>query len=136
MQVFKFRTFETFKIEDKSTKVADTYNAVFYEDKKFLTLKTSDENLIEAFGFVPFNMAIDLEQDVSKKGYSGWKSLKDCPSDCDLISLDKVGKLYFGNRPRDNDMCSPDKRPKSLTPQVIKSKSIQTSVGFPMLALV
>lgn len=122
IQVFKFRTLGTYKIQDKSTKVADTYNAVFYEEKKFLTLKTTDENLIKAFGFAPCNMTVDVEQDVSANGCSGWKSVKDCPGDYDLLSLDKDGKLYFGNRPQDNDMCSPDKRPTSLTPPVSKTK--------------
>lgn len=120
MQVFKFRTFGTYKVEEKSTKVADTYNAVFYEEKKFLTLKTSDENLINAFGFAACNLALDIEQDVSANGCSAWKSVKDCPGDYDLLSLDQEGKLYFGNRPQDNDMCSPDKRPTSLTPPVLK----------------
>lgn len=122
MQVFKFRTFGTYKIQEKSTKVADTYNAVFYEEKKLLTLKTSDENLIKAFGFTPCNLTVGIEQDVSEKGCSGWKSVKDCPGDYDLLSLDNDGKLYFGNRPQDNDMCSADKRPTSLTPPVVKSK--------------
>lgn len=122
MQVFKFRTLGTYKVQDKSSKVADTYNAVFYEEKKLLTLKTSDENLIKAFGFAPCNMTKDVEQDVSGKGCSGWKSVAECPADNDLLSLDKDGKLYFGNRPQDNDMCSPEKRPTSLTPPVIKTK--------------
>ena len=122
MQVFNFRTFGTYKVQAKSTKVADTYNAVFYEEKKFLTLKTSDENLIKAFGFAPCNLTVDIEQDVSVNGCSGWKSVNECPGDYDLLSLDKDGKLYFGNRPQDNDMCSPDKRPTSLTPPVTKFK--------------
>lgn len=122
MQVFKFRTLGSYKVQEKSTKVADTYNAVFFEDKKFLTLKTTDENLINAFGFSQCNMTINVEQDVSANGCSGWKSVKDCPGDYDLLSLDKEGKLYFGNRPQDNDMCSPEKRPTSLTPPVVKSK--------------
>lgn len=122
MKVFKFRTFGTYKIQEKSTIVADTYNAVFFEEKKFLTLKTSDENLIKAFGFAPCNLTIDVEQDVSANGCSGWKSVKDCPGDYDLLSVDKEGNLYFGNRPQDNDMCSAEKRPTSLTPPVVKSK--------------
>jgi len=121
MQVFKFRTFGTYKIQEKSTIVANAYNAVFYEEKKFLTLKTRDANLIQAFGFAPCNMTVDVEQDVSATGCSGWKSVKDCPGDYDLLSLDEDGKLYFGNRPPDNDMCSPEKRPTSLTPPVIKN---------------
>jgi hypothetical protein len=122
MQVFQFRTFGTYKVQEKSSKVADTYNAVFYEEKKLLTLKTNDENLIKAFGFAPCNMTINVEQDVSEKGCSGWKSVAECPGDYDLLSLDKKGKLYFGNRPQDNDMCSPEKRPTSLTPPVVKIK--------------
>lgn len=122
LQVFKFRTFGTYKIQEKSPKIADTYHAVFYEEKKFLTLKTSDEHLIKAFGFAPCNMTIDVEQDVSLSGCSGWKSVRDCPGDYDLLSLDKKGKLHFGSRPQDNDMCSEDKRPTSLTPPVIKLK--------------
>lgn len=122
MQVFQFRTFGTYQLQDKSNKVANTYNAVFYEEKKLLTLKTSDENLIKAFGFVPCNMTKDVEQDVSEQGCSGWKSVAACPGDYDLLSLDKEGKLYFGNRPADNNMCSPDKRPTSLTPPVTKMK--------------
>ena len=122
MQVFNFRTLGTYKIQDKSSKVADTYNAVFYEEKKLLTLKTSEENLIKAFGFAPCNMTKDVEQDVSEKGCTGWKSVAECPADNDLLSLDKDGKLYFGSRPQDNDMCSPEKRPTSLTPPVIKTK--------------
>lgn len=122
MQVFKFRTLGTYKVQAKSNKVADTYEAVFFEEKKLLTLKTDDENLIKAFGFAPCNLMVDIEQDVSVNGCSGWKSVKECPGDYDLLSLDKDGNLYFGNRPLDNDMCSPDKRPTSLTPPVVKIK--------------
>lgn len=122
LQVFKFRTLGTYKVQEKSSKVADTYNAVFYEEKKFLTLRTSDENLIKTFGFSPCNMTVDVEQDISTNGCSAWKSVKECPVDYDLLSLDKEGKLYFGNRPQDNNMCSADRRPTSLTPPVVKSK--------------
>jgi hypothetical protein len=121
MPVFKFRTLGTYQIQEKSAKVANTYNAVFFEEKKFLTLKTADENLIKAFGFAPCNLAVNVEQDVSANGCSSWKSVKECPGDYDLLSLDKEGKLYFGNRPQDNDMCSAEKRPTSLTPPVVKS---------------
>jgi hypothetical protein len=122
MQVFQFRTFGTYKVQDKSSKVVDTYNAVFYEEKKLLTLKTSDEKLIKAFGFASCNMTKDVEQNVSERGCSGWKSVAECPGDYDLLSLDKEGRLYFGSRPQDNDMCSPEKRPTSLTPPVVRIK--------------
>jgi hypothetical protein len=122
MPVFQFRTYGNYIVQEKSTSVANTYNAVFYEEKKFLTLKTADENLINAFGFAACQMKKDVEMDVSEKGCSGWKSVAECPADHDLLSLDKDGKLYFGNRPQDNNMCSADKRPTSLTPPVVKIK--------------
>lgn len=120
MQVFQFRTVGNYKLEEKSTKLENTYNAVFYEAKKFLTLKTADANLIKAFGFVSCGMTKDIEIDVSEKGCSGWKSVAECPGDYDLLSLDAKGLLYFGDRPADNDMCSADKRPTKLTPPVTK----------------
>ncbi len=122
MQVFRFRTLGTYQVQEKSDKVPGTYNAVFYEEKKMLTLKTSDQNLVNAFGFASCNLTTDTEQDISEKGCSAWKPVAECPGDYDLLSLDKEGRLYFGSRPADNDMCSPEKRPVSLTPPVIKIK--------------
>jgi hypothetical protein len=44
-----------------------------------------------------------------------------CPSDNDVVKVDGT-RLYFGDRPADNDMCTPDKRPKALTAAaVVKS---------------
>lgn len=120
MQVFEFRTYGTYKLQEKSTKVPDTYNAVFYEEKKFITLKTDDKNLINAFGFAPCSLQKNKEQDISITGCAAWKPVKDCPGDFDLLSMDAQGKLYFGDRPADNDMCSPEKRPSKLTPPVVK----------------
>lgn len=122
MPVFEFRTFGRYKLQEKSASVADTYNAIFYEDKKFITVKTTDENLIQAFGFKPCAITPNIEKDISETGCSAWKSVAACPGDHDLLSLDKNGNLYFGERPADNDMCTPEKRPTKLTPPVIKLK--------------
>lgn len=119
MQVFEFRTVGTFTILDKSN-LADTYNALFLEDKKFITLKTSDANLVNAFGFAPCGLTKDVEMDISANGCSAWKAVSVCNQDHDLLSLDAAGKLYFGERPADNDMCSANKRPTKLTPPVTK----------------
>lgn len=120
LKVFEFRTFGRYQLHGKSAKVPDTYEAVFYEDKKFVTLKTTDENLIHAFGFSPCNLSLDVEKDISLNGCSAWQSVKQCPGDYDLLSMDKEGKLYFGERPGDNDLCSPEKRPTRLSPPVVK----------------
>lgn len=39
-----------------------------------------------------------------------------CSSDSDLVQIDAGGKLHFGQRPADNNMCTPDKRPTMLSP--------------------
>ena len=39
-----------------------------------------------------------------------------CPSDHDVVLLDEQGKLHFGLRPQDNNMCTPDKRPTARGP--------------------
>ncbi|WP_111670989.1 hypothetical protein [Algoriphagus litoralis] len=120
LKVFEFRTFGNYKLQRKSAMLPDTYEAVFYEEKKFVTLKTTDENLIHAFGFCPCNLSLDVEKDISLNGCSAWQSVKQCPGDYDLLSMDKEGKLYFGERPGDNDMCSPQRRPSKLSPAVVK----------------
>ncbi len=122
IKIFEFRTYGTYKLQGKSGKVDGTYDALFLEEKKFIKLKTADENLIKAFNFSACEMQKDIEKDISETGCSAWKPVQDCPGDYDLLSLDKNGKLYFGERPADNDMCSPEKRPATLTPPVIKSK--------------
>lgn len=119
-QVFQFRTYGSYKIVDASTIVEDAYNAEFGEDKKFVTLKTDNPQLIEAFGFSSCGLIPFVEKDISENGCSLWKPVSECPIDYDLLSLDENGLLYFGQRPADNDMCSEDKRPTSLTPAVTK----------------
>jgi hypothetical protein len=119
-QVFVFRTVGTYKVLDKSATVPDAYNAVFLESKKFVTLKTGDAQLAQAFGLAQCGFVKDVEKDISITGCSLWKSVKECNEDHDLLSLDKEGKLYFGRRPADNDMCTPEKRPTVLTPPVVR----------------
>ncbi len=119
-QVFVFRTMGTYQVLDKSATVPDAYNALFLEDKKFVTLKTGDAQLAQAFGLAQCNFVKDVEKDISITGCSLWKSVKECNQDHDLLSLDKEGKLYFGLRPPDNNMCSAEKRPTQLYVPVVK----------------
>ena len=118
--VFEFRTHGSYEVLEPSTTVENAFNAVFGEDQKFLTLKTDHPELIEAFGFTSCGLTPQVEKDISLDGCSLWKSVQDCPADYDLLSLDQQGRLYFGVRPADNDMCSVDKRPLALTPAVDK----------------
>lgn len=118
-QVFEFRTLGTYKILDKS-RSAKAYEAVFYEDKKYVKLKTDNPDLIAGFGFTNCGLTPNIETDISENGCAIWPSVKDCKEDHDLLALDEKGNLYFGVRPADNNMCTADRRPTALLPAVAK----------------
>jgi len=119
-QIFVFRTVGTYTVLDKSKLVVDAYNGLFIEDQKFVTSKTDIPDLIQGFGLAGCDLTKDVEKEISKSGCSLWKSVADCPEDHDLLKMNANGKLYFGVRPPDNDMCTEDKHSKSLTPSVVK----------------
>ncbi len=116
-KVFEFRTFGTYKVLGKSAHVA-AYEAVFYEEKKFVTLLTDNQELINGFGLGNCGLVPFQEQDISQDGCALWPSVADCHEDHDLLALDDAGQLYFGVRPADNNMCTANKRPKALLPPV------------------
>jgi hypothetical protein len=118
--VFEYRCVGTYTVLEKSKTVANAYDALFYTDKKFVTLKTADAGLAQAFGLSPCGLELNVEKDVSVVGCAGWRPVAVCRDDHDLLALDAKGGVYFGVRPRDNDMCTPDKRPTALTPPVVR----------------
>jgi len=120
--VFTFRTYGKFKVINESTIVSNAWNAIFYEEKKFLTLKTEDKNLIQAFRFADCKLTLNEEKDISESGCSAWLPVSVCNEDHDLLMLTSEGGLHFGERPFDNNMCTSEKRPKTLTPPVFKSE--------------
>lgn len=119
-KVFQFRTYGTYQVLDRSTLVPNTYNALFREEKKFLTLLTDNTDLIEAFGFGNCQLELDKEKDISEAGCALWAAVEVCDEDHDLLALDAEGLLYFGVRPPDNNMCTADRRPTTLTAPVSK----------------
>lgn len=60
--------------------------------------------------------AADKATDVSEQGCPGLGqyAVAKCDADFDLVSVDG-GSLRFGDRPKDNDMCTEAKRPTSLS---------------------
>jgi len=120
MPVFTFRTEGEYSVLGASSIVHGAFEAVFTEESKYLTLRTSDASLAEAFGLAGCGLVTDIEKDISATGCSLWASVADCGEDHDLLHLDAEGRLSFGVRPPDNNMCSPDRRPTSLTPPVTK----------------
>lgn len=121
MKIFEFRTYGTYRVLDPSITAPFAYNALFLENAKFVTLKTSDEKLIQGFGLAGCGLTTGKEKDISADGCALWKPVGICREDHDLLALDASGNLYFGARPADNDMCTPDKRPSVLLPAVRKA---------------
>jgi hypothetical protein len=122
-KVFEFRTGGPYYIAQASKTVSGAFDAVFMEDTKHVTLKTRDAKLAQAFGLAACGLEPDLEKDISIQGCASWKPVAQCREDHDLLALGEGGSLHFGVRPRDNDMCSADKRPKALLQPVAKRSS-------------
>jgi hypothetical protein len=118
-KTFRFRTFGPYRIGEKSASVAGAYEAIFGERQKLVTLLTDDPGIVANFGFAACGLHLGVEVDVSVKGCAGWKPVAVCGEDHDLLALEGA-RLYFGVRPRDNDMCTPDKRPTALLGPVLR----------------
>lgn len=116
--VFSFRTFGRYEVLKPSKVVSGAWDAIFYEDKKFVTLHTKQKELIDAFGFTPCKLEFGIEKDISETGCSVWAPVSVCNEDHDLLALTETGGLRFGERPKDNNMCKKENRPTSLTPSV------------------
>ena len=118
--VFEFRTGGPYKIGSQSAAVPNAYEAVFHETAKYVTLLTNDPGLIQGFGLAGCGLQLKVEADISAGGCANWKPVAECGEDHDLLAIDNVGALYFGVRPKDNNMCTADKRPKALLGPVVR----------------
>ena len=119
-KVFEFHTKGTYEVLAPSTAVPGAYDMLFREAEKAVTLRATDPKLVEAFGLAACNLTVGEKTDISAAGCAIWKPVSVCGEDHDLLALDDAGNLYFGVRPADNDMCTPDKRPTALLPAVVK----------------
>jgi hypothetical protein len=118
-KTFRFRTLGPYRIGAALTKPEGAHEAIFGYDAKLVTLLTAEAQIATAFGFAGCGLKRDIEIDVSETGCANWKPIRQCGEDHDLLALDAAG-LYFGVRPRGNDMCTPDKRPTALLMPVVK----------------
>ncbi len=118
-RTFAFRTHGPYAVRDASAAVPGAFEAVFFEDRKLVTLLTDDPRLVAAFGFAGCGLRLNVEVDISAAGCANWKPVSLCREDHDLLALDARG-LHFGVRPRDNDMCTADRRPAALLPPVVR----------------
>jgi hypothetical protein len=67
-------------------------------------------------------------QDVSRTGALGFMPVSKYPKEYDLLKRDG-DNLLLGKRPSDNNMGSPEKRPRELTPYpVVKQRNAYESL--------
>jgi hypothetical protein len=115
-RTFAFRTHGPYVVGGPGA-VPGAFEAIFYEDRKLVTLLTDDPRIVSAFGFAACGLRLNVEVDISETGCANWKPVAQCREDHDLLAMDARG-LHFGVRPRDNDMCTADRRPTALLPPV------------------
>ena len=119
MRTFQFRTGGPFEIGDASDAVPGAFDGVFHEDWKHVTLLTDSPEIVAGMGMAECGLTYNLETDISETGCAAWRPVAECGEDHDLFAMDSTG-VYFGVRPADNDMCTPEKRPTALLPVIAR----------------
>ena len=117
--LFSFLGEGIYTLGNSSTVVPEAINAVFSFNKKNLTLLTDEISVIRRFNFAGCNLTKGKEKDISDTGCSFLTPVNDCPQEYDLVRIDG-NNLQLGARPADRNMCSEEKRPKSLSLPLIK----------------
>jgi hypothetical protein len=117
-QVFRFRNGGPYEVRGASLVVLGAFEAVFFEDGKHVTVLAADPAVVAAFGLAACGLEPGRESDISERGCAGCRPVATCREDPDLLGLAADGGLHFGVRPRDNDMCTPERRPTALLPPV------------------
>jgi len=118
--VFRFRTGGPYEVGRASAAVPGAFEAVFREPSKHVTLLTADAGVAAGFGLAGCALVPGVEADISARGCAAWRPVAVCAEDHDLLAELPGGGLGFGVRPRDNDMCTPDRRPTALLPAVLR----------------
>jgi hypothetical protein len=111
--VFMFRGVGNYKVEKASQIVAGAKNAIFYFDKKYVTLLTNNADVAKGFGFDACMLDVGKEKDITETGCSFLPSKANYGQEFDLIAI-KSKKLFLGARPADGNMGTVDKRPTAL----------------------
>ena len=117
-RTFQFRTGGAYAVGDPSPAVPGAFATIFDEDWKHLTLLTPVPEIAAAMGLAGCGLTVNLEADISDSGCAAWRPVSVCGEDHDLLALSEAG-LHFGQRPADNDMCTPDKTPTALLSAVV-----------------
>ena len=117
-RTFQFRTGGSYEVGRASSAVRGAFHGVFNENWKHVTLLSDHPQIIARLGMADCNLSVNLEADISRTGCAAWRPVSECGQDHDLFAMDSRG-VYFGVRPRDNNMCTPDRTPTVLLAPVI-----------------
>jgi hypothetical protein len=110
-----------YEVDGASDAVTSANDAVFRFTKKTVT-----PHAAAAVGFLESEQGCNIKgfkegeaTDIGQTGCAalGQRPIAQCGADYDLVQVDAEG-IRFGDRPQDNDMCTPEKRPKALSPLV------------------
>lgn len=116
-RTFQFRTGGDYRVGEPGPE--GSFATDFDEDWKHLTMFLTDPAMIAAFGMADCGLTPNLEADISASGCAAWRPVADCGIDHDLLKVEGEA-MFFGVRPADNDMCTPDRRPVALLPAVLR----------------
>ncbi|MFP2931489.1 hypothetical protein ACLESO_41150 [Pyxidicoccus sp. 3LG] len=114
-KLFTARIVGPYTLVKDSEQVSGATEGDFAFGERFLTAHV--QPLADAFaqsGCGTGTWTVGAEQAVPGACLS-FKPLAACGTDHDLVKVEG-DKLFFGQRPADNDMCSPNKRPATLAP--------------------
>jgi len=114
-----------YEILGASAKVAGASEGVFSFDTRTVTPKAQGFadflNGLEGCGAGGF--AVGVAADIAATGCAPLGSYPQamCPADYDVVTA-SADTLQFGKRPADNNMCSAEKRPTELNPNMLHRK--------------
>ena len=118
-KTFQFITEGPYAVGDPVAAVPGAFEGDFTEEVKKVRLLMEDPETIAAFGMAGCGLIAGEVVDISETGCANWKPVAECGVDHDLLAMDGAG-IYFGVRPADNDMCTPDRRPTKLLMPVVR----------------
>jgi hypothetical protein len=105
-------------IGDKSSTVVGAYEARFGFSSKTITphIDAAAQFLTSAAGCGQAGFASGRGMDIGMTGCPnlGQRPIADCGADYDLVKIE-LGRVIFGDRPADNNMCTEALRPKVLS---------------------
>jgi hypothetical protein len=113
VKLFSARVRGPYTLVQDSQKVEGATEGDFRFNERFMTAHVQD--LAGAFNASKCgagDWTVGVEQAVPNACLF-FQPLASCGADHDVVKVDG-DKLFFGQRPADNDMCSPDKRPQAL----------------------